>query len=87
MNGRRRRELTAHLQSIGALDRVDMRALSDALRDTGLSVCRAGLVADLKEALADLYSGTVTRGGWPVEGRDACLRRVEGLLSGAGVDQ
>ena len=83
MNGRRRRELTAHLQSIGALDRVDMRVLSDALRDTGLSVCRAGLVADLKEAVADLLTAR-EQDEWPEMGRDECLRRSARLLE---VDQ
>ena len=85
MTSKHRRDLIAALEARGTRECVNVQALTDAMRDAGLAVCRVGYVADLKEALADLLTAR-EREEWPVEGRDACLRRVEALLGNGRVD-
>lgn len=79
MTSKHRRDLIAALEARGRRECVNLPALTDALRDAGLSVCRSGYVADLKEALSDLLTAR-EREEWPEIGRDECLRRSERLL-------
>ena len=80
MNGKRRRELTAALEASRQSDRVCMRALSDALRGSGLTVVRAGTLADALESLSDLYT-LHTTGRAPACGRDAFMAQVRQMLN------
>lgn len=80
MTSKHRRDLIAALEARGTRECVNVQALTDAMRDAGLSVCRVGYVADLKEALADLLTAR-EREEWPEIGRDECLRRSGRLLN------
>lgn len=84
MTSKHRRDLIAALEARGTRECVNVQALTDAMRDAGLAVCRVGYVADLKEAIADLLTAR-EREEWPEIGRDECLRRSERLLK-EGVD-
>ena len=79
MTSKHRRDLVAALEARGTRECVNVQAVADAMRVAGLSVCRVGDVADLKEALADLLTAR-EREEWPEIGRDECLRRSERLL-------
>jgi hypothetical protein len=83
MNGKRRRELTAYMESVGAIHCVSMRVLSDALHACALVIVRRCLLGDVLEALSDLYTGHMT-GEWGQDGREAVMGRVEALLSERG---
>lgn len=85
MTSKHRRDLIAALEARGTRECVNVQALTDAMRDAGLSVCRVGYVADLKEAASDYYTG-MEHGIWPAAGRDATKRRFVSLMNNGRVD-